>query len=321
MEHVEHMEQRLLVISPVRNEAAHIESVALALASQTRRPDLWVVVDDRSTDETPQVLAQLAERLDFISVMHSPPPAGEGKTKDRLAVGAAPRSFNLGLHSVDWRSFTHVAKLDGDIELPSRYFELLLGEFERDPRLGLAGGVLRERGGEDKAWGSAHAASDYHVRGALKCYSRDCLEAIGGIQERLGWDALDEVYARMRGYRTRTVPALIALHHRPTGSADGQLRGRARHGQSAYIVQFTLPWVALRSFKVARERPRGLSGIAFLYGYLRSALLRVPRVDDPEFRRFVRRELRARIRAELAERASRVRGRVSLSVRASARER
>ncbi|MGO9761412.1 MAG: glycosyltransferase family 2 protein [Solirubrobacteraceae bacterium] len=292
--------ERLLVISPVRNEATHIERVADALAAQTRRPDLWVVVDDQSTDETPQILAALAARLDFMAVIHTPSPAAAGAPKDRLASAAPPRSFNLGLNSVDWRSYTHIAKLDGDIELPPRYFELLLGEFAQDPALGLAGGVLREPEGE--GWSREHAASEYHVRGALKCYTRECLEAIGGIQERLAWDALDEVYARMRGYRTRTMSQLIALHHRPSASADGLLRGRARHGQAAYVVQFTLPWVTLRAFKVARERPRALSGVAFLYGYVRSAVLRVPRVEDPEFRRFVRRELRHRARGELAQR-------------------
>jgi GT2 family glycosyltransferase len=307
------MEQRLLVVSPVHNEAAHIELVALALASQTRQPDLWVVVDDQSTDETPQMLAQLAERLDFISVISRQPPASADAPKDRLAIAAPPRAFNLGLNSADWQAFTHIAKLDGDVELPPRYFELLLGEFANDAALGLAGGVMQERDGE--GWSEAHAANDYHVRGGLKCYSRECLEAIGGIQERLAWDAIDEIYARMRGYKTRTMLRLIALHHRPTASADGLLRGRARHGQCAYIVRFTLPWVTLRAFKVARERPRALSGFAFLYGYLRSALLRVPRIDDPEFRRFVRRELRDRARGELAQRVSRGSGLVSLPMR------
>ena len=89
----------------------------------------------------------------------------------------------------------------------------------------------------------------------------------------------------MRGYRTRTVLGLVARHHRPTASADGVVRGRARHGRCAYIVRFTLPWVTMRAFKVARERPRGVSG-----------------VEDPEFRDFVRRELRQRARSELAQR-------------------
>ena len=117
----------------------------------------------------------------------------------------------------------------------------------------------------------------------------------------------------MRGFRTRSFPQLIARHHRPWGSADGALRGRARHGQCAYIVHFPLAWVTLRAFKMARLRPRGLSGVAFFYGYLRSAVLRVPRVDDRELRGFVRRELRQRARRELAGRARRSRGFVAVS--------
>jgi biofilm PGA synthesis N-glycosyltransferase PgaC len=294
------MEQRLLVISPIRNEAAHFERTARALAAQTRRPDLWLVVDDNSTDETPAILARLQGELEFMTVVNGQAPAQQDAPKDRLAVAAPPRAFNRGLGNADWTSFTHIAKLDGDVELPPRYFELLLGEFASDPSLGLAGGVLQERDGE--GWSEQPGANDYHVRGGLKCYSRECLEAIGGIQERLAWDAIDEIYARMRGFRTRTVLALVAHHHRPTASADGLVRGRARHGRCAYIVRFTLPWVTLRSFKVARERPRGLSGVAFLYGYLRAAVLRTPRVEDPEFRDFVRRELRQRARSEIAQR-------------------
>jgi hypothetical protein len=50
-------------------------------------------------------------------------------------------------------------------------------------------------------------------------------------------------------------------------------------------------------------RPYGLSGAAFLGGYLYAALIRVPRVEDAEFRRFVRQELRTRVRAALRRRS------------------
>jgi biofilm PGA synthesis N-glycosyltransferase PgaC len=290
------VEQRLLVISPVHNEAAHIERVALAMATQTRRPDLWILINDQSTDETPQILAGLAERLDFISVLDSPPRTDTPSSKDRLAVALEARAFNLALNSVDWRTFTHIAKLDGDIELPPRYFELLLDEFEKDSTLGLAGGVLKE---SDGSQGREDRPSDYHVRGALKCYTQECLSAIGGIEERLGWDAIDDIYARMKGFKTRTMPQLTGLHLRTCGSADGILRGTARHGQCAYIIHFPLPWISLRAVKVAGYRPIVLSGFAFLWGYLWAGVVKTPRVEDPAFRTFVRRELSTRTRNAL----------------------
>ena len=129
-------------------------------------------------------------------------------------------------------------------------------------------------------WRLERVPTEHHVNGALKCYSRECFEAIGGIQERLAWDTIDETIARMRGFRTRTFEDLVAIHHRPWASADGTLRGRARYGAAAYIAHYPAYWVALRSLKVAAARPEGLSGLAFLYGYVRAALRRTPRVED-----------------------------------------
>jgi poly-beta-1,6-N-acetyl-D-glucosamine synthase len=285
------MGERLLVISPVRNEAAHIERVAHAMAAQTRAPDAWVVVDDSSTDETRVVLERLAVELPFMRIIDAPV-WSVGKVNDRLGAAAAPRAFNVGLNSVAGSDFSHIAKLDGDTELPPRYFELLLAHFANDPQLGLAGGVRTERiDGRERL---ERVPVRHHVPGALKCYTVDCLQEIGGMQERLGWDTIDEVYARMSGFHTRAFPELVAIHHRPWGSADGTLRGHARHGRCAYIVHYPLSWVALRAIKTAPSRPRGLSGIAYLGGYLAAAAGRTPRVADPEFRTFFRRELGAR---------------------------
>jgi poly-beta-1,6-N-acetyl-D-glucosamine synthase len=295
------MAMRLLVISPVRNEAAHIERVALAMAAQSRPPDAWVIVDDSSTDETRAVLERHASELPFMTVVAAPPAVADD-VKDRLAAAAAPRAFNVGLHSVDWEGFSHIAKLDGDTELPPRYFELLLSRFAENPALGLAGGVRVERSGQREIF--ERVPTSHHVPGALKCYTRECFQAIGGMPERLAWDTIDEVYARMSGYQTLAFPDLVATHHRPWGSADGMLKGRARHGRCAYIVHYPLPWVALRAIKTAGMQPRGISGLAYLGGYLGAAVRSTPRVADPDFRMFFRRELRGRALDALGARRS-----------------
>jgi glycosyltransferase involved in cell wall biosynthesis len=312
------MTQRLLLISPVHNEQTHIERVAEAVARQTRPPDLWVIVDDRSTDRTPGILAALERQIDFLQVIDTASLPSVGPVKDRLATAAEARAFNLGLGRVDWCGFSHIAKLDGDTELPGDYFERLLDEFERDSRLGLAGGMYADPDG-DGTWKLVRVPSETHVPGTLKCYSLACFAAIGGMQERLGWDTIDEVYARMNGFRTRSFEDLVARHHRPAASADGILRGRARYGQCLYITHFTLTWVTLRAvFKASRQQPRGISGMALLYGYLRSAARGDARVEDPAFRRFMRRELRQRmLRAISPARLRGRRGGASSPVRAT----
>jgi poly-beta-1,6-N-acetyl-D-glucosamine synthase len=298
------MNQRLLVISPIRNEADHLERVARAMAAQTRPPDLWLLVDDHSTDGTYELAKQLADEFPFIAARSAPEHPPMTNPRDRLASAAAPRTFNFGLNSVEWREFTHISKLDGDMELPPEYFERILAEFEADKGLGMAGGLRRElvRG----KWWLERVPTEHHVPGALKCYSRECFEAIGGIQERLAWDTIDETLARMRGFRTRTFEDLIAIHHRPWGSADGTLRGRARYGTAAYIARYPTYWVALRSLKMATAQPKVISGLAFFYGYVRAGVRRTPKVEDDEFRRAIRRETRGRVlgRLPLASRAA-----------------
>jgi glycosyltransferase involved in cell wall biosynthesis len=282
---------RLLLITPARDEAAHLAGTIRAVAEQTRRPDLWLVIDDGSTDGTAEILESLAAEVPFMRVLQAPQQESDPEA-DRLTLAAEARAFNAALATVDLAEFTHVGKLDADVELPSEYFERLLAQFDEDPELGIAGGVLLERTG--KRWEPTRIPS-YHVRGALKLYSRRCFESIGGIEERLGWDTIDETYARMRGYSTRSVSEIAARHHRPVATRGGALRGRARHGHCAYILRYGVWWVVLRSFKVALQRPYGISGIAFLYGYFRAHLKAQPKVEDERFQRFVRGELRRRL--------------------------
>jgi len=283
---------RLLLITPARDEAAYLEKTIRAVLAQRRRPDLWLIADDGSTDATPEILARFAAEAPFLRVLR-PPQQERRADADGLTLAAEARAFNLALASVELAEFTHVGKLDADVELPSEYFERLLEQFAAEPALGVAGGTLLERSGGE--WRPTKIPA-YHVRGALKLYSRECFEAIGGIEERLGWDTIDDTYARMRGFTTRSLPDLSARHHRPVATRGGTLRGRARHGQCAYILRYGAWWVALRSLKVACSRPYLLSGVAFFYGYLRSAWRREDRVEDEQYRRFVAQELRQRAR-------------------------
>jgi GT2 family glycosyltransferase len=287
-------EPRILIISSVRNEAAHIERVAAAVNAQELPPARWLVIDDDSTDDTLSRLRKLEASVPFLTVLSADPAGGLNYGHDRLARAPEVRNFYSALRRVDLPAYSHVMKLDGDIELPPHYLRVMLQRFKADRELGIAGGVLVE----PQRDGSMRDVPipRHHVHGALKLYTRECFEAIGGIQERLGWDTIDQTYARMRGYRTVSYEDLVCVHHRPIASGDGALRGRARHGECAYILDYTWSWVALRSTKVAVVYPPyGISGAAFLYGYARAAAKRTPRVEDPEFRRFTRSELRSRM--------------------------
>lgn len=133
----------------------------------------------------------------------------------------------------------------------------------------------------------------------MKLYRRECLDAIGGIREHLGWDTIDETSARMCGFTTGTRRDPLVRHHRPWGTVDGRRRGSVRYGRCSYGARQPLPWALLRSVKIAATPPFGVSGAAFLIGYFRAALDHAPRVEDPDLRRFANEELRGRLRPRL----------------------
>lgn len=280
---------RLLIISPVFNEAAHIEAVVRGMATQIRPPDEWIVVDDRSTDGTLELLTDAAQAVPFMRVI-SAPPLSIAMGTDRLLHASEARAFNHGLRLS--AGFTHVGKLDGDIELPSDYYERLIPRFRDDPRLGIAGGVLCER--SIRSWKVRGDSDLQHVRGALKLYSRECFEAVGGVREVLGWDGVDEVLARMSGYHTQSFGDLVARHHRAVGSAQGRLRGHRRLGRCMYVEGYPPAWILARAIKVATSRPRLLSGAAYCAGYAEAAARGVPRFEADGYRQHLRRELRTR---------------------------
>lgn len=288
--------ERVLLVSPVRNEAAHIEQVARALLGQLRPPDLWLVVEDDSTDDTKEVLERLASEVPFMRVVHTPP-GFTPDTGDRNAAGGPDRAFNYGLEQVDWRGFSHIGKLDGDVVLPPDYLAGMLERFAVDPQLGAAGGVIHEPAGA--GWRALRTPAD-HPTAPARLYSLRCFEAIGGMPAMMGADVITTMYAKLRGFRTRTFSDLPVRHLRPMATADGVRRGRMRQGAYQYIVHYYPLWVFLRAFLIgARLRPLGLSGIWFLYGYARAALGPTRAVDDPELRAFIRREQRQRLLALL----------------------
>jgi biofilm PGA synthesis N-glycosyltransferase PgaC len=273
------------------NEETFLPRLLESIRHQTRAPDRLLLVDDGSKDASPVIASRFADRHAYAEVLQRPPRTGE---VDRLANAAELSAFQWAVDRLD-APYDVIAKLDGDLELPPRFFECILTTLEQDRGLGLAGASLSV----PSAGGAARPerSAPWHVRGATKFYRRECWEQIAPLPAILGWDTIDEARARMRGWRIDNVPlpGENPLHLRSTGTYDGALRGFRRRGAAAWgYGAHPLNVLASAALRM-RDRPRVLGGAAYLDGWLRPAMRRAPRAE-PEVVHFVRREQRKRMR-------------------------
>jgi poly-beta-1,6-N-acetyl-D-glucosamine synthase len=287
----------IAVVLSFLNEEPYLGGMLGSMAAQHRPPDLLLLVDDGSTDASPEIAEGFARAHGNTRVLRRPVrPA----VRDRMVTAPELRAFLSALETIE-QPYDVVAKMDADLRLTPDLIEELERRFEEDPRLGIAGPFLSVL--TDGGTPRRERNPPYHVRGPAKFYRRRCLEEILPLPPMLGWDTIDEVTARLRGWTTASfaMPAGDPVHLRPTGSHDGILRGFRRDGDGAYRYGAHPLHVLLGTANRLRDRPRVLGAAHYFAGWGVAAARRVPRAA-PEVRVQARREQLARIRTVLSTR-------------------
>ena len=273
----------ILIISPVKDEATYLQRTIDSMTRQTVKPTVWLIVDDGSTDATGAIADAAAEKFPWIRVLHRP--AG---TQRRVGPGVV-EAFYAGLSLYDLDQFDYVCKLDGDLEFAPNYFEDLLRRFDANPRLGTASGKAYIPVGDRFA---LERTGDQFSHGVAKFYRRECFQQIGGFVREVMWDGIDCHRCRMLGWDAVSLddPELAIKHLRLMGSSFKSVyHGRMRWGRGQYFMgTHPVYLTAISAYRMA-ERPWILGGLCLFYGYWKAAFDRVPRYDDPEFRRHLHR--------------------------------
>jgi poly-beta-1,6-N-acetyl-D-glucosamine synthase len=272
-----------VAITAARNEGENLPRIAACLAAQTVLPLRWLVVDNGSTDDTLDVADDLTRRNDWIRVI-----AMSGA--ERPARGAAVvRAFHAGVAALDVAPDV-VVKLDADVSMGPDYFAGLLDAFASEPQLGMASGTEYVKEGD--AWVERHQARDSVVWGPVRAYRWSCLRDVLPLEERMGWDAIDEFKANVHGWRTRTLRDIHYRHHRREGERDGaRIRFWSTEGSAAFYMGYRPSYLVLRSVFHSLHEPAAL---AMLAGYAAAAVRRDDRLSDRQAVEYLRSQQRLR---------------------------
>ena len=279
---------RYAIITPVRDEAKHIQFTLESVVSQSITPMKWIIVDDGSVDGTGEILDAFAATHEWMEVLHR-------KNRGfRASGGGVMEAFYDGYALLEGDSWDFLVKLDGDLSFDSLYFERCLDHFDAQEKLGIGGGTVcvNENG---RPVVDSIGDPPFHVRGATKIYRRACWEQIDPLPKVPGWDTIDEVKANFHGWHTKTFKELHLMQHKPTGSSDGRWRNWYKNGVANYMTGYHPVFMLAKCLKRAAKKPLLIGSTALLAGYCKGYFKRTPMAIEMEVIRYLRRQQMRRL--------------------------
>ena len=160
------------IIIPAYNEEAFMALTLQSLVAQTVLPSKVIVVNDSSTDKTPEIVLAFAEKYAFISLVNKKSEA------IHLPGSKVIQAFHEGEKHID-DNYDIIVKVDADLIFPTNYFETIIKEFQSDKTIGMVGGFCYvEKNGE---FVLENLTDKDHIRGALKAYRKETFKQIGGL--------------------------------------------------------------------------------------------------------------------------------------------
>ncbi len=257
---------KIAIIIPAYNEADLISKTLDSLLAQTYKAETIIVVDDGSTDRTPEVVTSYTEKHPEIQLIQKNSEAAH------LPGSKVVQAFNYGLKRLE-SQYDLLCKFDADLIFPENYLEIVKNAFESNEKLGIYGGFCYvERDGN---WELENLTNKDHIRGALKCYRKACFEAIGGLKTAMGWDTLDELLAQYHGWEVATNQDLHVKHLKPTGHTYSA-RAKYKQGEAFYSMRYGFLLTSIASAKLAMRKKSFKLFKDYLSGYFKAKQKNLP---------------------------------------------
>jgi glycosyltransferase involved in cell wall biosynthesis len=281
-----------VLVTPAHNEEAYIERTIESVIHQTVSPVRWVIVDDGSTDKTPEIIGRYLPKYPWIEMVQM------AQRRDR-SFAAKVQSFNAGYERVKGLQYEVIGNLDADISFDNDFLAFLVEKFAKDPALGVAGTIFREEGYSSE---TDSFEGQKHVSGQCQLFRRRCFEEIGGyIPHRAGGiDWMAVTTARMMGWKTQSFREKWFFHYRTLGTAGrSPLASLFSYGEKDYYLGGHPIWEVFRVAYRTAKRPYITGGLALGLGYCWAFLRRTPRPVSRELMTFHRHEQMVKLKAIL----------------------
>lgn len=277
------------IIIPAYNEEAFMSLTLQSLVEQTVLATKIVVVNDNSTDKTPEIVLAYAEKHSFISLVN--------KKSDSIHLPGSKviQAFHEGEKHID-EAYDIIVKVDADLIFPKNYFETIIQHFKTDEKIGMVGGFCYVKKNDD--WVLENLTDKDHIRGALKAYRKATYKQIGGLKPAMGWDTVDELLCKFYNWKVVTDESLHVKHLKPTGASYNKA-ARYKQGEAFYSLGYGFIITAISSLKLAMRKGKPLLFIDYLMGFWKAKSSGKPLFVTLEQAKFFRNYRWKKMRAKL----------------------
>lgn len=277
------------IVIPAYNEEKFIALTLQSLVEQTLLPKKIIIVNDNSTDKTPEIVLAFAKEYSFVTLVN------KKSNTVHLPGSKVIEAFNEGLKYID-NNYDFIAKLDADLIFPKNYFETISKHFISDKTLGMVGGFCYiENNGE---WVLENLTDKDHIRGALKTYRKETFKQIGGLKPQMGWDTVDELLCKYYGWNIKTDESLRVKHLKPTGASYNKT-ARYKQGEAFYTLGYGIFITIIASLKLAWRKEKPLLFFDYLKGFFKAQKNKKTMLVTEEQAKFIREYRLRKIRQKL----------------------
>jgi glycosyltransferase involved in cell wall biosynthesis len=264
-----------LVITPARNEEDMLPGLSNCIVNQLVQPVLWVIGDDWSSDKTWFIIRNLANEFPWIKGVR----LGSRREREyahRRYAEIVDKAFKFAVARCRRQNLKYdfLAIVDADVRIEHRYFEKLIRAFHTNSRLGIASGLVYEKGMSLMEVRKSNA----EPRGCALVFRRECYEMIGGFHGHTN----SIVKAQSRNWQVEVLPWARAFHRRKSRSRKDYF---LTAGMSSYSLNYHPINAFLRGiYYFVRASPS--DGLHYIAGYIKSLIIREKKIEDEDIREY-----------------------------------
>lgn len=269
-----------ILITPIKDEAKNILKLKETILNQTVKPLIWVIGDANSKDGSFEIAKELFRDYEWIHVISQ---------KTFFESGYSHRNIACNLNDCykyakealkNSNNFSFIARTDVTPVLSCDYFDVLIGEMERDPKIAFACGLQYLHFKNSKIRFSQLAGISNTGFNDQGVYRREFLEEMGGFPVTYSPETVLQIKALNRGWHLKLTDRTCFIKSRLGGSKIGVWNGYKLKGKVYYNLGYPISLVLIKTlYSCFKLTPKN---IAILSGYFLSAIKREEKIEDEE---------------------------------------